>query len=497
MPSRTVDEPSARFGALARSDPSAPCLLDAGRSWDRRETERRIASLAADVLRAGGGPGSVVGVLLPRSVWLPVALLAVLRAGAAYVPLGPDHPEQRLAEVAADAGARLVVTTSDLAPLVSRLGLAPLVVDADGAEGTAPAPTPRAPADLAYIIPTSGSTGRPKSVAIGRDSLVDYLAALDELVGGDRQQTWLAVTDVTFDIAVTELLWTVTRGHRVVVTDNDVVSLVTGPLASREPPITHLQCTPSFLRLLAADEDAFAGVAGADLLMVGGEAFPVELLDRLLAGGPTRILNVYGPTEATVWVTAHEVSAAAPPVPIGKAFGHVRLHVLDAGGRPVAPGQEGVLHIGGSALARGYVGNPVETARRFVPDPFGSEPGARLYDTGDVTLRGEDGQLYVLGRRDDQVKVRGFRVELGEIETNLLAHPAVRAAAALAVDVGDGDTLIHAHVVAAPDDATGIREAMTERLPPYMVPSRVFVHEALPLTPAGKVDRRTLARHRP
>jgi amino acid adenylation domain-containing protein len=432
-----------------------------------------------------------------------VALLAVLKSGAAYVPADPGHPAQRLAHVLADAAPRALLTTAE--PDARRLAatLAPGVplipVPAGPPRGRAatdapPAPAARPePADrLAYVLYTSGSTGRPKGVAVPRSALANFLAAMRELfplAPGDRL---VAVTTIAFDIAALELYLPLACGATVVLASRDEARdpWALAALLARTGATT-LQATPSLWQALVAEvPDAVRGLR----MLVGGEALPAALGERMRALGG-RVTNLYGPTETTVWSTAQEVDDAAAPGSIGRPVRNTRVYVLDDALRPVPAGTAGELYIAGDGLARGYLGRPALTAERFVADPFGP-PGTRMYRTGDLVRREPDGTLTYLTRVDFQVKVRGFRVELAEIENAVEGHDGVARAAVTVRRDQPGDARLVCHVVPAPGrtvDPLALREFAARALPDYMVPSAVLTHDAFPLTPNGKLDRTALA----
>ncbi|MET0396642.1 MAG: amino acid adenylation domain-containing protein, partial [Longimicrobiaceae bacterium] len=351
------------------------------------------------------------------------------------------------------------------------------------------------PSSAAYVIYTSGSTGRPKGVVVEHRSVAAFVAAMTERVGGEPA-TWLALTSIAFDISVLELLWTLTRGSTVVLHADRAAEPGGASVAElvRAHGVTHLQCTPSHAALLAADPDTLAALGGLRCLLLGGEALPAALAGELRRALPARILNMYGPTETTVWSASHEVEDAEGPVPVGRPIAGTRVYLLDARMQPVPPGVAGELLVGGAGVARGYLGRPDLTAERFVPDPFAEAGGARLYRTGDLARWRADGVLEFLGRADRQVKVRGHRIEPGEVEAALAAHPAVRECVVVA-DASGGDGRLVAYWVPAGDETPGaaeLRRHLAERLPEYMVPSLFVALDAIPLTPNGKTDRDAL-----
>ncbi|MEU4447113.1 amino acid adenylation domain-containing protein [Actinosynnema sp. NPDC050801] len=443
------------------------------------------AEQVAALLRAHGvGLGSAVALCLPRSPDLVAAVLGVWKAGAAYVPLDPGWPDDRLASMLADSGAAVLVTGRELPFGGTVLSLA----DADRFE-PGPVPSPASGEDLAYVIYTSGSTGTPKGVEVPHRAVVNLLVSFQRLLALTAEDRLAAVTTLSFDISVLELLLPLTAGAEVLVVPPDVAadgSALRELLSHRE--VTALQATPATWRLLHAAGGVPAGVVTR---ICGGEALPRDLADDLLTDNAL-LWNAYGPTETAVWSSAGLVEPSPAPVVLGPPIGNTRLYVLGPGLEPVPPGVVGELHIGGAGVARGYHDRPGLTASRFVPDPFAEEPGRRLYATGDLVRHRSDGTLEFLGRADHQVKVRGFRIELGEVEAALLASGEVREAVVLASD----DRLV-AYVVPGAGVARDglwprLRARLAERLPDYMLPAAAVVLDAFPLTPNGKTDRKAL-----
>lgn len=489
------------FAERVAADPAAVAVVTAdGVELSYGELHASVAVFADRLAEAGLGAGDLVGVEVSRSVHELIAVLGVLTAGAAYVPLDPGYPAERLEFVRADAG---------LAALVIE-GPAPdgLPVFFPGApEGPEP---PRAPAgarttapaagDPAYVIYTSGSTGRPKGVEIPHRALANLLATMADHIGAGPRDRWLGLTSLSFDISTVELLLPLTTGARVVLVPEGqqrdggaLVKLIDAHA------VTHVQATPSSWRLMLA-----AGLDRPDLVAIaGGEALPGPLAEEL-AGICGRLINVYGPTETTVWSTLAHLTTGAP-VTIGRPLAATRAYVLDARGAPVPDHLPGELHLGGEGVAHGYRGQPGLTARCFVPDPWGP-PGSRLYRTGDLVRRLPDGWLEFVGRLDSQVKLRGHRIELGEIEARLVEHAGV-SQAVVVLDGGTGgdDARLVAYVVGAPEPAAAyiagtpeapaaeeLRRLLAHTLPAAMVPAVVVPLPELPLTPNGKVDRARL-----
>ncbi|MFJ7151874.1 amino acid adenylation domain-containing protein [Streptomyces sp. NPDC100445] len=485
----------------ARRTPDAPALTCGTERLTYRELHDRADRLAAELAAAGAGPERLVGLALDRSADLVVAALAVLKSGAAYLPLDPDHPAERLRNMLTDATPVVTLTHRRVRPLLDGMGPA-LTGDLrvlDDAPRPA-VPTPAVPpaartaapdADHpAYVIHTSGSTGRPKGVVVPHGALVNLVADMGRRCAVTAADRFLAVTTFGFDIANLELFVPLAAGAELVVAGRETVrdpaalaALVSACGA------TLLQATPSLWQALTAGHaDVLAGVRA----LVGGEALP-EPLARTLAAHCASVTNVYGPTETTIWSTAAPVPAVPDgPPPIGRPLANTRVYVLDAALRPVPDGCFGELYIAGAGLARGYLGRPGLTSDRFVADPFGP-PGTRMYRTGDVVRWSPRGTgLEYGGRTDHQVKIRGHRIELGEIESVLGARPGVERAVVTARTDRNGETRLVAHVVPAGTDRDRLREGASAVLPAHMVPAVYVFLDELPLTPNGKVDRKAL-----
>ena len=478
-----------RVAAQAARAPDAVAVEQGGKRLTYAQLDARASVLAQRLRAAGAGPGALVGVCLERSPDLVAALLAVLKTGAAYVPMDPAYPPARLRAMAEDARLSLYVTQRALLARLPEGAAAVLADEDEDARGAADAPKDAALEGLAYVIYTSGSTGRPKGVAVPHDALANLLEAMRrelDVRPGDR---WLAVTTVSFDIAALELYLPLLCGATVVLAARDEAADPRA-LAALAADATLLQATPATWRMLV--ESGWEGSARLRALC-GGEALPPDLAHRLRRRVGA-LWNVYGPTETTIWSTAHRVERDEPRVPIGRPLANTRVHVLDARGEPCPVGVPGELCIGGAGVARGYLGQPDLTAQRFIPDPF--LPGERVYRTGDLVRWRADGALDFLGRLDRQVKVRGFRIEPAEVEAALRAHPDVREAAAVAREDTPGDARLVAYVVprdpARAPDAAELRAFLRERLPEHMVPTSLVALVALPLTPNGKVDARAL-----
>ncbi|MFE0605853.1 amino acid adenylation domain-containing protein [Streptomyces sp. NPDC058892] len=466
----------------AQADPGALAVAGEDTSLTYGELDARANRLAHWLIDRGVGPESLVAVRLPRSTDLVVALLAVLKSGAAYLPIDPDHPGSRIDYILADARPAVVLDTDTLAG-----------ADLSGNPDSAPAVTVT-PDNAAYVIYTSGSTGNPKGVAIPRGALANFLATMSRRVPLSPADRWLAVTTVSFDIAALELYLPLISGAAIVLAGKDTVTDPSAVVeALRRHDVTVVQATPAFWQILAIHEPA---AAKGLRVLVGGEALPARLAESL-ADHAVEVLNVYGPTETTIWSTMAPVTPGAG-VAIGAPIGNTQVYVLDAALWPVPRGVQGELYIAGDGLARGYFGRPELTSERFTACPFGPA-GTRMYRTGDLVRWALDGRLEYVGRTDFQVKVRGFRIELGEIEHVLAGHPGVAQAVVIVREDQPGDKRIVGYVVPESEDAEETAALLAElpehlrgRLPDYMVPSAFVPLTEVPLSPAGKVNRRAL-----
>jgi len=474
----------------ARAHPTACAVSAAGGTLRYQELEQRSGALAAELQALGLGPGAFVGVHLERSPELVVALLAVLRAGAAYVPLPPNYPRERVLAMLADSRARAVVGSERSAEALSGFR-GPVVV----ARAARPNAAPRAggtAADLAYVIYTSGSTGKPKGVPITHANLA-FSTRARAAHYAERVERYLLLSSFAFDSSVAGIFWTLTQGGTLVLPPEGYekdLTLLPG-LVARERP-THVLGLPSLWSLVL--EQAKDGeLDSLTTVIVAGESCPPELVRRHAARLPhARLHNEYGPTEGTVWSTVFDTRepCARASVPIGRPIPGAANYVLTPERELAALGVAGELWIGGPGVAAGYLERPELTGERFADDPFG---GGRMYRTGDRARMLPDGNLEFLGRLDQQVKVRGYRIEPGEIESVLAGHPAVREALVVAREGAGGATLVAYVVPIGPRPTeTDLVRYLGERLPEHMVPARAVCLERWPLLPNGKLDRRAL-----
>ncbi|GGM15614.1 hypothetical protein GCM10010129_69800 [Streptomyces fumigatiscleroticus] len=480
--------------AQAARTPDAPALVYRDTTLTYAELTARANRLAWHLRSLGARPGAVVAVSVPRSVELVVALLAVVKAGAAYLPLDPDYPAQRLAYMLGDAAPVCAVT--DRADRLPDGTGTPLVVldglDLSDRPWTDPARA-LTPAHPAYVIYTSGSTGRPKGVVVPHRAIDNRLRWMQHAYGLTAGDRVLQKTPSSFDVSVWEFFWPLREGATLVVAEpgghKDPVYLAR---LIREQSVTTCHFVPSMLQMFLAGPDAADCAAPLRRVFASGEALPRETAQAFARALPgVELHNLYGPTEAAVDVTYHACDPADPgPVPIGRPVWNTRLYVLDAALQPCPPGVPGELYLAGVQLADGYLGRAELTATRFVADPFGPA-GARMYRTGDLARWTARGEVEYLGRTDHQVKLRGQRIELGEIEAALAAREGVDGACALVREDRPGEQLLVGYVTGDADPAA-VRAAVARELPEHMVPAAVVALDAFPLSPNGKLDRREL-----
>ncbi|MET9230144.1 amino acid adenylation domain-containing protein [Lentzea sp. NPDC003310] len=467
----------ALFAAQVARTPDAPAVRFEGEVLTYAELDDRATALARALHHAGAAPGRTVGVALPRSLELIVALHAVHKAGAAYLPVDPGYPADRVAHMVSDAAPVLVLTPESLAAL-------PAVTDH--------APLPSAtPDDAAYVIYTSGSTGKPKGVVVPHSGIVNRLLWMQDqyrLTPADRV---LQKTPSSFDVSVWEFFWPLITGALLV---------VARPEGHKDPAyladliedtgVTVAHFVPSMLEVFTASVDA-GRCPSLRQVVCSGEALPTPLAERFATSFGAHLDNLYGPTEASVDVTWQRFRHdPTPSVPIGRPVWNTQVYVLDPALSPVPAGATGELYLSGTQLATGYLNRPATTGQRFVPNPH--RPGERMYRTGDLVRWHADGVLEYLGRTDDQVKIRGVRIELGEVAAAVAAHPSVVQAAAVVREDRPGDKRLVVYAVPAGVDTAAVREFAARSLPEAMVPAAVVGMDELPLSPSGKLDRRAL-----
>ncbi|MFB1048399.1 amino acid adenylation domain-containing protein [Streptomyces chrestomyceticus] len=486
--------------AQAARTPAATALVFGNSTWTYAELDARANRLARHLASLGVRPGTLAAVAVPRSADLVLTLLAVLKAGGAYLPLDPDYPADRLAYMLDDARPVCVITDRD--DRVPGDGQPPVValdgLDLGAYSGTVP-PRPLTPDHPAYVIYTSGSTGRPKGVVVSHRAIDNRLRWMQGEYGLEPGDRVLQKTPSGFDVSVWEFFWPLRQGATLVVAEagghRDPAYLAR---VIREQAVTTCHFVPSMLQMFLAEPDT-VNCAGLRRVFCSGEALPRETAREFARALPdVELHNLYGPTEAAVDVTYHACTPDGEgPVPIGAPVWNTRLYVLDAALQPCPPGIPGELYLAGTQLADGYLGRPGLTATRFIDDPYGPD-GGRMYRTGDLARWTDHGELLYLGRTDHQVKLRGQRVELGEIEEALAALPAVAAACAVVREDRPGDQRLTGYVTyehrdgETPPDPEELRAALARTLPEHMVPTSVVALDAFPLSPNGKLDRKQL-----
>jgi amino acid adenylation domain-containing protein len=462
-------------------------------SWS--ELDKRSRQLAQVLRQKGVQPGSVVGICHSRKLDLIVGMLATLRAGAAYLPLDPNFPVDRLNYMVDDAKTKLILTESSLVDLLRATPVPFLCLDKDKSSWSAldPAldqgPLP-APTDLAYIIYTSGSTGKPKGVEIQHGAVACFLQSFRAAVDMPEEPRTLAITTISFDISVLEIFGTLAWGGCLTLVEQDKV--MDGPAlikALADHRINLLQATPATWRLLL--ESRWFGQKDLTALC-GGEALPRDLARELIPR--TRVLwNVYGPTEATVWATVSRIADAEAPITIGRVLPQYEAYILDDQKRPLPPGTIGSLYLGGPALARAYRNRPDLTQEKFVAHPF--QANARVYDTGDLCRYRADGQIEYISRKDNQIKLRGYRIELGEIENSMTSLPEIKQAVVIVREDQPGDQRLVAYAVLQNGKTLTLPQllqALRQTLPNYMLPNHLVLLPQFPLTGSGKIDKKAL-----
>jgi amino acid adenylation domain-containing protein len=436
--------------------PTAIAVAFASAQLTYQELNTRANQLAHYLLIQGVQPDTLIGLQMERSIEMVVGLLAIHKAGSAYLPLDPDFPADRLALMIEDSQAPMILTQQRLIPKLARAANVQVIAIDTSCDEIAQQPTTNPqtevrPENLAYIIYTSGSTGKPKGVMVEHRNAVNFFTGIDTRIDS-RPGVWFAVTSLSFDISVLEIFWTLTRGFKVVIynaknqleQDNSIAGLID------RHQVTHLQCTPSMAGLLIGDPITCKAIGQIQTMMVGGEALTEILALQLQQHVGGQIHNMYGPTETTIWSTTHALKAVEGVVPLGRPIANTQLYILDKFQQPVPVGIAGELLIGGKGVTRGYLNRADLTQERFIPNPFSDDPTDRLYRTGDSVRYRADGNLEFLGRIDFQVKIRGYRIELGEIETILGRHEALREVAIIVREDIPGDKRIVAYFIAQP-----------------------------------------------
>ena len=507
VPETTLPE---LFEAQVRRSPEATALLFRDATLTYAQLNVQANRLAHLLMGRGIGPESIVALCVPRSAEMVVCLLAILKAGAAYLPLDPEYPVERLTYMLQDAQPACVLTSARIAERLPE-SVAQLLLDhpdtvsalAQSREtnpSDAERTRPLSPHNPAYVIYTSGSTGTPKGVLIEQESLINFLSWLQTTYPVEKDDAYLLKTNYTFDVSITELFgWFLGQGKLVILPPGEQRNPSAVSEFINRFGISHVNFTPSalgsFLEIQA--DGSGARLKSLKYLMVCGEQFSPPLAQKLhTIGGSADVENIYGPTEATVYALQYSLSHCdyKDLVPIGRPISNTQAYVLDANLNPVPVGVPGELYLAGAGLARSYLKRPALSAERFVADPYGA-PGTRMYRTGDLARWRPEGVLDFLGRADQQLKIRGFRIEPGEIEAVLARHPSVAQAAVIDREDPGGDKQLVGYVVAQSGQRAEpalLRTHVAQSLPEYMVPGAIVVLDALPVTPSGKLDRKAL-----
>jgi amino acid adenylation domain-containing protein len=488
------------FEQQAQLTPYATAVIFGEEHLSYKQLDERATLLCDYLSSRGAGPGALVGICLQRGMQMMTGLLAILKSGAAYVPIDPAYPRQRISYIIEDAAPKIILTEQELVQLLPDCNAELVCVDGEWptrasqqTNDNALQGGPKAgPDDLAYVIFTSGSTGRPKGVQVTHRNVVNFLTSIRREPGLTDQDTLLAVTTLSFDIAGLELFLPLSVGARVVIASREeATDALRLPEMVTRYGVTVMQATPATWKMML--KGGWKGSKGLKVLC-GGEAFPRDLADELIE--KTRsVWNMYGPTETTIWSSIQEVHGGSGAVSVGRPIANTQTYVLDKKMRPVPVGVAGELYIGGEGVSAGYRNRADLTAEKFVPDPFSNSLSQRLYQTGDLVKRLPDGGIEFLGRIDHQVKIRGFRIELGEVEAVLMQHSKLTEAVVVDRKDATGESRLVAYVVeesAQENLAAELRSYLKQHLPEYMVPAAYVVMSEMPLTANGKIDRRRL-----
>ncbi|AVI86535.1 amino acid adenylation domain-containing protein [Pseudomonas syringae pv. tomato] len=475
----------------ARATPDATAILCAGQEVSYRQLEQQATAIADRLIALGAGPETCVAICLDRSVTMVAALLGTWMAGAHYVPMDPGYPHARLLHMLQDSKARILLSERPYVQAFSAAAVQIVLLDEVQSN---PRPSdirhPVAALNTAYVIYTSGSTGLPKGVQVPHRAVVNFLLSMTNQPGINAGDRLLAVTSISFDISVLELFLPLISGASLVLADSEAAADGQALIKlAMHQDVTFIQATPSTYWLML--EAGWPSTLKLKVLC-GGEALPPVLAQKLLQRSDS-VWNMYGPTETTIWSAISRVTGSAST--LGRPIANTVLRVLDENARLCATGSPGELHIGGEGVARGYLDRADLTAQKFVPDPYASGSGARIYKTGDLVRWLPNGEIEFLGRIDHQVKVRGFRIELGEIETRLVSFPSVRQGAVIVREDQPGDQQIVAYLLVGEQYAAEpvqLRHHLAQTLPGYMIPNHFVVLEQFPLTPNGKLDRKRL-----
>jgi amino acid adenylation domain-containing protein len=486
------------FQSQVEKTPEKIAVVHGGSHLTYKELNKRANKLGNYLRESYIGPDKLVGIYMDRSIETMIGLFGILKAGGAYVPLDPDYPKERLAYMMEDAGIEVVLTQDKFKEEIPNNRVKIILIDKDWDKiqryNDINFDIPMSPENLAYVIYTSGSTGKPKGVQIPHRAVVNLLLSMKDRPGFREDDALLAVTTLSFDIHVLELFLPLIAGGKTIIVSKEVstdgLKLIN---ELKDSGATVMQATPATWRLLLASE--WEGSKTLKILC-GGEAFPQDLARDLIKKAQS-VWNMYGPTETTVWSTCFKISDADSYIPIGRPIANTSLYVLDKQHSPVPIGVSGELYIGGDGVTQGYLNRPELTAERFMQDVFRKDPKARMYRTGDLVRYHSDGNVEYLNRLDNQVKIRGFRIELGEIEARLTEYESVVQGVVVVQEVRPGDSRLTAYIMTVPGKtvtSTELRSYLRGMLPEYMIPQHFIELEKFPLTPAGKIDRKNLAK---
>jgi len=494
------------FQAQVERTPDQVAGVFEDRQITYRELDERANHLARRLRAMGVVPEVRVGVCMERSLEMLVGLLGILKAGGAYVPLDPTFPRERLAFMLSDSQIPILLMDEELSERLPANGAKTVLLNKQKSSETdrlARGIESRLSGDnLAYVIYTSGSTGIPKGVMVEQRNVVNFFVGMDRVVDHSPGDTLLAVTSLSFDISVLELLWALTCGFKVIICPDSMTdcsesknSPYSIPNLVREHHVTHFQCTPTMAGILMLDEETRSVFTQFRQILIGGEAFPVSLAENLKKVTTGNVINMYGPTETTVWSTTHRLGKLSPRISIGRPIANTTVLIVDKNLQPVPIGIPGELIIGGKGVVRGYLNRPELTAERFIQDPIDGEFKGRYYRTGDLAKYLPDGNLEFLGRIDHQVKIRGFRIELGEIEAHLHECPEIHDAVVIDREDVPGHRNLVAYVILREGQVfsrSRLRNYLNKRLPEYMIPAHFIVLKEFPQTPNKKIDRKAL-----
>jgi aspartate racemase len=504
-PRRAAHEASAEtvtaiFAEMVQRHPDRIAVSCGALRLTYRALDRRANALANRLAAMGVLPGALVGLCAERSLELMVAILAILKAGAAYAPLDPAYPEERLSYMIGDTDCPVILATREVAKAVPALSQRKLLMLDEGGAADAEADAgPHVPLDgrsLAYVMYTSGSTGRPKGVLVEHRSIVRLVRETD-YCGFDASEVWLHFAPLPFDASTLEIWGALLNGARLVMAPPKASLAELGSLIRAEG-VTSMWLTSGLFNVMV--DERLEDLSGVRQLLAGGDVLSPAHVARVLGRFPAiTVINGYGPTENTTFTCCHPMRPGSPvpePVPIGRPIAGTSVYILDEGRKPVAPGAAGEIYTGGAGVARGYLNSPETTREKFLPDPFAQDPQARMYRTGDLGRWREDGSVEFLGRADNQVKILGHRIEPAEIEAAMGAHPDVAQACIVvhAVEGGTGGKRLIGYYLDRGDGLapSALRAWLAERLPRYMLPALLVPVCAMPLGPTGKIDRSAL-----